>query len=809
MATASFAAAASSDAVIPAQVGFLAIFNPSLGNTDDTLDDQIVYYSSVDINPAKRRRHVSKQSATAKATENVSHEERNERLRQIGLAQGIVGFSRDFSGNQSVDTIDTEKTRVVLHELEPGWWILACIDLTRLTLPAPAKKSKDGEESSDPKFEYSSREVKPAALLLQDMLRAHSTFLLHHDSSLSALFVRIKRARFTTTLARYWDLYLASWNVLLHGNPIRDIFGGIKVAASGELGMGVGEEERGSGEREVLESLKGRIDGLVDVVVSKFGDCHPDDDAANEQDHSTTQWLGTGREPGAEDGAIFLGVGTLSKKSVRDITYWMEDIYRWGSNAYGVLESPKGGRRTHRGSGTESKKKAPTADSMQIPPSLFDANRGTQASSSYPTSGCKVQSTASTSEFGAQDEGTGLERYMDYFKLGYGKYWSLGRETDTGGSEPHSLGSQDARPEPARRPSRGSGMTGHFLVGLTGEVEEGWIEDPEERRFALEHEELNARILVRTLMVELDAPTADKPLLSFSRVLGSQDTELSSRNGLVRPVTFDSQDRNKTQRLRVVVYVLKPFVFTLLFEVRTESLAFDGLYRSLHHQLAPLRKPLANSATYRPDKPDIGKSSAAIYDLVWDPRALTVHSTIPSIPDPVDLYSIHEQPFWSRVEALNTHTQVLNLWKAARGNAHELERTCKTSRGWWIVWSRILDQGSEQQTMSSTTETGRPFAREHRSTTSSMSSVTEYSDVPSDTVRNAQGFEHGVSKEIFLLRKASDHADGGNGGGGHGRSLSLAAATTGTGWADGASRLAQGIGVDTRKYIEGLLSLNR
>lgn len=112
--------------IVPAQVGFLAVFNPSLGNTDDTLDDQIVYYSSVDVSAQKRRRPSCRRgSAAGRPTENVSQAERNERLRQIGLAQGMVEFGKNFSGDQSVDTIETEKTRVVLHELEPGWWILA------------------------------------------------------------------------------------------------------------------------------------------------------------------------------------------------------------------------------------------------------------------------------------------------------------------------------------------------------------------------------------------------------------------------------------------------------------------------------------------------------------------------------------------------------------------------------------------------------------------------------------------------------------------------------------------------------------
>jgi len=107
-------------ATVPAQVGFLTIYNPSLGTTDETIDEQIVYYASVNTQ-SQRRRHRSR----GKPTANISQEERNERLRQIGLAQGMVEFSRGFSNGQPVDTIETEKTRVVLQELEPGWWILA------------------------------------------------------------------------------------------------------------------------------------------------------------------------------------------------------------------------------------------------------------------------------------------------------------------------------------------------------------------------------------------------------------------------------------------------------------------------------------------------------------------------------------------------------------------------------------------------------------------------------------------------------------------------------------------------------------
>ena len=60
--------------------------------------------------------------------------------------------------------------------------------------------------------------------------------------------------------------------MLLHGNPAVEIFNGLKLAAGGELGIGVGEEDWGSGEREVLEGFIGRTEGLVDLVVARFGD---------------------------------------------------------------------------------------------------------------------------------------------------------------------------------------------------------------------------------------------------------------------------------------------------------------------------------------------------------------------------------------------------------------------------------------------------------------------------------------------------------------------------------------------------------
>ncbi|KAK8084839.1 hypothetical protein PG997_006110 [Apiospora hydei] len=811
--------------VVPAQLGFLAIFNPSLGTTDDTLDDQIVYYASVDAQnaapPAVPRRR-NRAARNGRPTEALSHEERNERLRQIGLAQGMVEFSRGFAGGKSLDSIETEKSRVVLHELEPGWWILASIDLTKL--PLPPRLGNASQDSSE-NVEYSSREVKPAALLMQDLLRAHSIFLLHHAASLSALFVRTRRPKFVAMLSRYWDIYLSTWNVMLHGNPACAVYGGIKIAASGELGVGVGEEERGSGEREVLEGFVGRMDGLLDLVVSKFGDSEPETTTENNKDarpegSEPLKWLGLGEEPGAEDGAIFLGTGALSKNSLRDIVYWMEDIYTWGEGAYGVKQSPSSTR-------TRTKRTRPRASTIDK-----DDTVPQSAATTSPENPQQVKSRdspaqqASTPHSSEGSDAKGMDKFVSYLKMGYGTHWSLGtgNKSSTEPSEaPSANGSaakeSEPRPEVPRRNSKPIDDTaGHYLIGLQGAVDDVDSDSPES-----DGSEGETRTLLRTLTVEVESEMWNKPEDEMMHDLGSGDNELrltksGRRDSRDRESHFDSQDRNKAKKVRVVVYVSKPFIYTFLFENRTDSLAYESLYRSLHHQLAPLRKPLAVSTSYRPGKPEAGNSIPShIFDLVWDSQALTIHSTIPCIPDPASIVRYQngeqKQPFWSRVEAVNTHMQILNTYAATRHDHKELERTWGS-----MTMDAIAEDHEPPRFLSDGTQgpTGTDQAQDSGDSVAVESEHQSQMDSDLETARSMSVHQHQQdqqerrekhrkhdsqsSKEILLIRRAGEH------GTNRSRSGSLGDASA---WTEGASRLAQGIGVDTRKYVDELLSLGQ
>lgn len=248
-------------------------------------------------------------------------------------------------------------------------------------------------------------------------------------------------------------------------------------------------------------------------------------------------------------------------------------------------------------------------------------------------------------------------------------------------------------------------------------------------------------------------------------------------------------------------------MFTFLFDLRTPSLTLPSFYRSIHHQLGPLQRPLLSSTSplnvtrriYFSDS-DAGEKKRSssvinnpIYDLVYDPGNLTVRSSIPNIPEPGPGHD--RQSPWTRLEALNVHNQFLSTYIETRSRPLETERTCKTSRGWWLIWVRIHDQQSLLPNQNQTT--------------------------PSST-----------SKEAFLIRKASDALSSTSKGGViigarhtregssgirflrdlSGASSSPTAAGAGGNGNDSTSapgKLTEGLGFDAHKYIESLLSLNR
>ena len=653
----------------------------------------------------------------------------------------------------------------------------------------------------------------------------------------------------------------------MHGNPATSLYAGIKLAASGELGIGVGEEERGSGEREVLEGFVGRIDGLVDVIVSKFGDATANENTTKDKAQPVSPWLGSGAEPATTDGVVFVGTGALSRKSVRDVSHWVEDLYRWGPYAYGVVDNPSSNRQTRR-SRKENHSRRAASPSVTPRPPLTTGYPAAMASEgpSRNNSGQSISSVESEAMAKSHDmrkrpsfrrvpsqhsaksvksDGSVKEasKLVQYLKLGYGTHWTLGqnskasRKSQSSSVTGDSISKQAATIlSPQEAPGNDSGKDynekGHYLVGFLGDLDDSKyppILEAENGATCNDHADRedgeNDRVLLRTLTVELERIQDARSEAELSIDLGSINTEIqtSLQGGSERTghsaTSFESQDRNKARKLRVVVYVRRPFVFVMLFELRTEVLSMPGLYRSLHHQLGPLHKPLLISTTYQPAKPEIStrEDSTPIYDLVWDPKTLTVSSNIPNIPDPYHVhYSEGSALPWSRVEALNTHMQIILTYTSATLTPFELERTCKTSRGWWIVWTRI-PYPEEPPSILPHPINKRPPGMITMDGTDSNSSLpvsnTRSSKVPSSTVgTSVSGPAHPflesrqkdpivLGKEIFLIRRASDHVAS------KGVSRFSASSAGSDSWTASPGKLVQGIGVDTKWYIESLLNL--
>ncbi|KAF2720803.1 hypothetical protein K431DRAFT_285492 [Polychaeton citri CBS 116435] len=594
------------ESIIPAHLSFLAIYNPSVGPTDETFRDQLVFYYSRDQYEAHRK-------GASPVGENEAREEENEKLRQIGLAQGMIEFGRTFSDGDAVDYAETEKARILMHEIEKGWWIVASIKLTQLpkaptSLNVNANSSSSNnepdKEDASPAVEYSSREVSPSPLLLQQVLQAHYVFGLHHGPSLSDLYVRMSREKFCGILERYWLRFCKTWDVLLHGSPAVEAFSAIKLAASGELGIGVGEEEHGSGERAVLEDLVQRTDGLVDVIVSKFGDqatsmTNAPNDTTSKRSKPLQDWIGGGKLPAVADGVVFAGSSErVSRSSVRNVSLWLQHIYTYGDRAFAVRDNPHRERRRRRR------------------PDQSRSNKGDMNAA-------------------------------------------------------HQLAHQ-ARQE----------NMGYFLVGLTGDLEE-LQEDAEITDSSLQDQTGGPRTILRTLQVEV------KPQDQL-------DTP-GSGNASSNPfddVSYESTGSKTWRRLRVLIYARRPFVYCFLFEQRTSSLAYAGFYKQLHNTLAPIHKPLLRSTKPQPHTPQQQN-----YTICHDLQQLTVHSTLPDIPDPAgprtSPTSSSPTTSWTRLDALNAHHQVINCLISIRRN--ELERATKSNRGWWVQWTAIPRSSSTQE----------------------------------------------------------------------------------------------------------------
>ena len=791
-----------------------------------------------------------------------------------------------------------------------------------------------GKAATKPAVEYSSREVSPPALLVQQLLQAHYIFLLHHSPSLSELFVRLGRDKLCSTLERYWTRYAKTWDVLLHGNPAADVFTGVKLASGGELGFGVGEEAWGSSERDVLEDFVHKTEGMVDMIVSRYGEpATVTPKTSVDPLHEDLPWIGSGSDPVATDGVVFTGVGAISRPSIRNISLWMRQIYTHGDQAYGVRDNPLRERRKrirHKalevdeeeddqqetstaesppvpGEGaTQQKTDEPKSDitrsvdptqpspgarpeagerivpeglsskeSSATPHVAGSANQSLdKATEKASTASARANKSSGTSKPAEVDEGYTMgipDQYMKYLTFGLSTLAKPSvkerppppRRTVTPSASTASHPVKSSTTSPAQRPKTKppkveetqlshvepmpDGETlrsrvatqiqqennGQFIIGLKGSLEEALDND------ASSLDDGETRTVLRTVQIDVVRPKyqiGDEETLKQS--LQRTDAEASYRSSSGGTVS--------KARLRVLIYVRRPFMYCFLFQDRTTSLTYADFYKKLHTTLAPIHKPLLSSTNVAKlaqlieashaqasDTSSLSGSgqdsststSQPIFDLLYDPAPMTLHTTIPNIPEAgTPAAEGLETTFlglqgWTRVEAINVHSQILNTLASVKSRKEEYERTSKTSRGWWVVWMKVTPSSHAPPVAEPTPNPDEQPQSESDEETHGRSDQTPSSAftprMPS-TVREAPD----MFRTAFLVRKSTDAAAAAvavktSTGSRMWNSLSMRSGPTeqestggvGAGWGPGA--LGGGIGVDARKYVESLLSLNR
>lgn len=332
------------------------------------------------------------------------------------------------------------------------------------------------------------------------------------------------------------------------GNPVVEIYNGIKLAAGGELGIGVGEEEWGSGEREVLEDFVARTDGLVDLVVSRFGDpSRQASDSPPVPKNDEIQWLGSDTDPRPADGIIFSGTGAVSRPSLTHVSHWMEWIFRYGDTAYGIGRDPNSlhRRRPRRQRRQELLGAQPSTPELGHTPGI-----------PRPLVMAEPQAIPRTHENTPERSGTSLpegdlktdksafptDTVMKYLTLGYGSAWSFSAKSasaspvgspgavneptaDAAGQNEPSTAQSPPPDEPRlgdqRNESKNS-ILGRFVLGPRDDLDT--LDDLEERSPEPEVDagRSKSRIIHRSLHVRLTDAEEITPLQAVIYVVGSR-----------------------------------------------------------------------------------------------------------------------------------------------------------------------------------------------------------------------------------------------------------------------------------------------
>ncbi|XP_073071185.1 vacuolar fusion protein CCZ1 homolog isoform X2 [Manis javanica] len=172
----------------PALLSFF-IYNPRFGPREGEEENKILFYYPNEV-------------------------EKNEKIRNVGLCEAIVQFTRTFSPSKPAKSLHTQKNRQFFNEAEENFWMVMVV-----RNPIIEKQSKDGK----PVVEYQEEELldKVYNSVLQ---QCYSMYKLFNGTFVKAVEdggVKLLKERLEKFFHRYLQtLHLQSCDLL-------DIFGGI------------------------------------------------------------------------------------------------------------------------------------------------------------------------------------------------------------------------------------------------------------------------------------------------------------------------------------------------------------------------------------------------------------------------------------------------------------------------------------------------------------------------------------------------------------------------------------------------------
>ncbi|KAI8328890.1 hypothetical protein BC941DRAFT_363302 [Chlamydoabsidia padenii] len=116
-------------------LSYFSVYNPSLGQTEETTKDQILYYTAKKVVPADIK------------------------MKQIGLAQALVNVASTFSTSRPTENVHSQRNRMVFLQPEPGFWMHMCVELGILR-----RQIKDAKGKEKLVTEYLNTELNDQAL---------------------------------------------------------------------------------------------------------------------------------------------------------------------------------------------------------------------------------------------------------------------------------------------------------------------------------------------------------------------------------------------------------------------------------------------------------------------------------------------------------------------------------------------------------------------------------------------------------------------------------------------------------------------